>query len=297
MYDTIIIGCGPAGLTAALYLARANKKVLVLEHDTIGGQIASSPLVENYPGYKAISGSTLTGNMFEQIISLGVAFEIEEVTSIVDGPTKKVITDYNTYETKTIIIATGSIYRRLGLPNEDKLIGKGIHFCVACDAPFYKNKDVAVIGGGNSAVINALSLAEVANHVTVIQNIDKLTSEANLTSKLLSQKNVSIIYNAKVTDILGDKELTGITISTDNQEQKLTISGMFLAIGLVPATKSVKDIIALDSNGYIISTDCQTNIPGIFVAGDCRTKQFRQLTTATSDGTTSALLAVSYLNK
>src|SRR5574344_2366792 len=197
MYDIIIIGSGPAGLTAAIYALRANKKVLVLEKETVGGLITSSPLIENYPGYRKISGMELMNNLYDQVIDLGGEIELEEVETIENGTTKTVITDQDKYKTKAVIIATGSRPRLLGLPREDEFIGNGISFCVACDGAFYKNKDVAVIGGGNSAVINALSLAEVANHVTVVHNIDKLTSEANLTSKLLSQKNVSIIYNAK----------------------------------------------------------------------------------------------------
>ena len=292
MYDTIIIGCGPAGMTAALYLARANKKVLILEKEAIGGEIASSPMVENYPGYLGISGSELTAHMFDQIEALGVDFQT--VLRIKDGPLKEVITDTHTYETKTIILATGARYRLLGLPNETNLIGNGIHFCVACDGAFYKNKIVAVIGGGNSAITNALALADVCKKVYLIQNLDHLTGEATLQTKITSMTNVTVMTNAVVTKINATNELTSIII---NHKDELTIDGMFIAIGLVPQTEAFRDVITTDQNGYFISNDCQTNIPGIYVAGDARTKNFRQLTTATNDGTIAALEAINYLTK
>ena len=185
IYDTIIIGGGPAGLASALYLLRDGRKVLIIEKETVGGTAASTPLIENYPGIKAISGSDLTSAMFDQIDELGVDFEIEEVTDIkVDGDIKEVITEDNTYKAKTIIIASGSSYRTLGLPNEKELIGHGIHFCVACDGPFFKDKDIAIVGGGNSACINAYSMSNIAKHVTILQNLDHLTCEQDLANKL-----------------------------------------------------------------------------------------------------------------
>ena len=292
MYDAIIIGCGPAGMTSAIYLARQNKKVLILEKETIGGQISSSPLVENYPGYKAISGSELSNNMFDQVMDLGVDFELEEVLKIEDGKVKKVITDSNTYETKTVIIATGCKYRLLGLENETNLIGKGIHFCVSCDGAFYKGKTVAVIGGGNSAVINALSLSEICKKVYVIQNLDDLSSEKNIADKLREKSNVEIITSSVVTKINGEDSLKSIEI---NNNKTIELDGMFISIGMVPQNSFVKDIIKMDKYNYVDSSDCRTNIDGIFVAGDLRTKPYRQVTTAVNDGTIAANLVIDYL--
>ena len=296
MYDVIIIGAGPAGLTSAIYAARANKKVLVLEKETIGGQMSSAPLIENYPGYTAIAGSELGNNMYEQVINLGVDLEIEEVVKVEDGEIKKVITEDNVYETKTVIIATGSKYRLLGLENEEELIGKGIHFCVACDGAFYKDREVAVIGGGNSAVINALALSDICKKVYIIQNLEYLTAEGALISKLEKKENIEVILNAKVTKLIGEDELEKIEYETNNKKENLKIDGMFISIGLTPQNEIVKDILKVNKYGYIESDNCITNVPGIFVAGDCRDKEIRQVTVATSDGTIAAMKANNYLD-
>lgn len=290
MYDTIIIGCGPAGLTSAIYLLRQGKKVLILEKETIGGQISSSPLVENYPGYKAISGAELANNMYEQAMALGADIELEEVIKINEN--KEVITTDNKYQAKTIIIATGCKYRLLGLENEEDLIGKGIHFCVSCDGAFYKDKTVAVIGGGNSAIINSLSLSEICKKVIVIQNMDKLTCEKSLEDQLRSKENVEIILSSRVSKINGIDNLESIEI---NDKDTIKIDGMFISIGLIPQNDFIKDLITLDERNYVLSGDCKTNIEGIFVAGDLRTKRYRQVTTAVSDGTIAANLALEYM--
>ena len=297
MYDCIIIGAGIAGMTASIYLKRANKKVLIIEKETIGGQIASSPLVSNYPGFTNISGPELVSNIYDQVVNLDIPLEIEEVKSIVDGKVKKVITDYNTYETKTIIIATGAKYRRLNLPNEEILIGNGIHFCVTCDGAFYKNKTVAVIGGGNTALINALALSDICNTVYLVQNLKDLTGEIVLQEKIKAKENIKVLTSSVVKKINGEEALESITIEKENNEETLKLHGMFISIGLVPQNEIFKDIIKLDKNNYISSVDCKTNINGIFVSGDCRTKEFRQLTTASSDGTISALYVIDYLNR
>lgn len=294
MYDVIIIGCGPAGMTAALYLLRANKKVLILEKETIGGQISSSPLVENYPGVSSISGSELSNNMYEQIVNLGVEIELEEVVKIEPGNVKKVITTDNTYETKSVIIATGNKFRLLGLPNEEDLIGSGIHFCVSCDGAFYKDKVVAVIGGGNTAIINATYLSDICKKVYVIQRINMLTAELSLQDRLKKRDNVEIILSREVKKINGTDSLESIVLD-DGKEIKL--DGMFIAIGQVPQNDFVKDIINLDERNYIDSDDAKTNQEGIFVAGDCRKKKYRQLTTACNDGTNAALDTIDYLEK
>lgn len=297
MFDVIIVGAGPCGMTAAIYLKRANKNVLVLEKEGIGGQIASSLLVENYPGYKAISGAELSNNMYEQVTNLGVDVELEEVLSIKKDKTFTVVTDSNTYEAKAVIIATGAKYRLLGLENETNLIGSGIHFCVACDGAFYKGKEVAVIGGGNSAAINALTLSDICKKVYVIQNLDDLTCEDKMKQELSQKDNVEIICNALVSKLNGEDELNSIEITKDNKNETINIDGMFIAIGQVPESSLVKDMLKLDDYNYIITNECEASVEGLFVSGDCRSKKVRQLTTAVNDGTLAATLAINYLNK
>lgn len=298
MYDTIIVGCGFAGMTAAVYLARANKKVLMLEKEGIGGQIASSPKVENYPGFQSISGMDLANDLYEQVINLGVDVELEEVTKIIPGKIKKVVTTDQEYQAKTIILATGSKYRRLNLEGEEDLIGNGISFCVSCDGAFYKDKVVAVIGGGNSATINAISLSELCQKVYIIQNLSDLTCEEKMKTDLLEKNNVEMIYRATVRKLKHDENgLTGIEILENGKPRTISLDGMFISIGQEPATEEFKDVIKISSDGYFVSTDTTTDQEGIFVAGDCRTKKIKQLTIATADGTQSALAAIDYLTK
>ena len=296
MYDSIIIGAGPAGMTAAIYLARANKKVLIIEKETIGGQISSSPLVENYPGYEGISGSVLANNMYNQVDKLGVDIELDEVTDIIPGELHTVKTLDNEFKARTVIIATGVKYRLLGLENEIELIGNGIHFCVSCDGAFYKGKHVAVIGGGNTGIINAIALADMCEKVYLIQDKDKLTGEKILQDKLKQKVNVEVITNSVVSKIIGDDKLEKIIIKNGKKENEIIVDGMFISIGLMPQSDFLKGIIDLDKFNYAVSFDTKTKIDGIFVAGDIRTKPFRQITTAVNDGTTSALYALEYLD-
>ena len=296
MYDSIIIGAGHAGMTAAIYLARANKKVLIIEKETIGGQISSSPLVENYPGYEGISGSVLANNMYNQVDKLGVDIELDEVTDIIPGELHTVKTLDNEFKARTVIIATGVKYRLLGLENEIELIGNGIHFCVSCDGAFYKGKHVAVIGGGNTGIINALALADMCEKVYLIQDKDKLTGEKILQDKLKQKVNVEVITNSVVSKIIGDDKLEKIIIKNGKKENEIVVDGMFISIGLMPQSDFLKGIIDLDKFNYAVSFDTKTKIDGIFVAGDIRTKPFRQITTAVNDGTTSALYALEYLD-
>ena len=296
MYDSIIIGAGPAGMTAAIYLARANKKVLIIEKETIGGQISSSPLVENYPGYEGISGSVLANNMYNQVDKLGVDIELDEVTDIIPGELHTVKTLDNEFKARTVIIATGVKYRLLGLENEIELIGNGIHFCVSCDGAFYKGKHVAVIGGGNTGIINAIALADMCEKVYLIQDKDKLTGEKILQDKLKQKVNVEVITNSVVSKIIGDDKLEKIIIKNGKKENEIVVDGMFISIGLMPQSDFLKGIIDLDKFNYAVSFDTKTKINGIFVAGDIRTKPFRQITTAVNDGTTSALYALEYLD-
>ena len=295
MYDVIIIGGGPAGLTAGIYTLRANLKTLIIEKETIGGQISSSPLVENYPGFLSITGAELSNNLYEQIDKLNGEIELEEVLEIIPGEIKKVITDYNTYEAKSIIIATGAKYRLLGLDNEENLIGKGIHFCTSCDGAFYKNKEVAVIGGANTAVTNALYLSNICKKVYLICRKDKLKCEKTLISEIEKINNIEIIYNATVEKIYGNDNLEKIKIQIEDNYKEINLDGMFISIGLDAQSDLAKSIIPLNEEKYIISNECKTLVDGIFVAGDCREKKVRQLTTAVNDGAISANLVIDYL--
>lgn len=296
MYDIIIIGCGPAGMTAAIYAARAGKKVLILEKETIGGQMASAPLIENYPGYTSIPGNELSNHMFEQIMNLGVEIELERVTKIKNDTIKQVVTEDNIYKTRSIIIATGSKYRVLNLENETNLIGRGIHFCVSCDGAFYKNKEVAVIGGGNSAIINAITLSGICSKVYVIHHSKSLAAEDILITKLNHQKNIQVMLESEVIAVNGKIDLESITIQTPNGQHEIKLDGIFLSIGLDPQNDIAKDILPLDKKGYICSVDGTTPASGIFVAGDCRKKIARQVAIATSDGAIAALQAITFLN-
>ena len=296
MCDCIIIGAGPAGLTAAIYLLRENKKIKIFEKESIGGKIASSARVENYPGFKSISGATLADSLYEQVTNLGGEIDIEEVKSIKDGKIKEVVTDEGVYQTKAIIIATGTHYNTLNLDNEQNFLGNGISFCTVCDGAFYKDKVVAVIGGANSAIINAIYLSSIAKTVYLIVRSDTLKGEASVIDELLEKDNIKVLYESNVIKYLGDDVLTGIVIKNKGGEKTLDVSGVFMSIGQIPETKEFSNLVELDSNNYIKSNEeCITNIPGIFVAGDVRKKHVRQLTTAMNDGTIAALNVIDYL--
>ncbi|MBO5913277.1 MAG: FAD-dependent oxidoreductase [Clostridia bacterium] len=301
MYDIVIIGAGPAGLTAAVYARRANKSVLILDKAGFGGQIMSSPKVENYPGFESISGSELADKMTEQVLSQGAEVEIENALEIKDnGATKVVVTeDGNEYECKSVIIAAGAEHRHLGLDNEDRFIGDGISFCAVCDGAFYANKTVALIGGGNSALQEAILLSETSKKVYVIQNLDFLTGEQRLQEILAKRGNVEVILGTTVAAINDTPEFSGITLkkAADGTETNLPLDGMFVAIGLVPENDAFKNVADLDGNGYIDADEkCLTKTPGVFVAGDCRQKAVRQVTTATADGAVAAINACRYID-
>lgn len=299
MYDIVIIGAGPAGLTAAIYALREEKKVVILEKETIGGKITSSSKVENYPGFKSISGMDFANNLYEQVIDLGGEINIEEVLSIENGKVKKVITDENTYETKSIIIASGSKYKTLNLDNEEELIGNGISFCTVCDGSFYKNKNVCVVGGANSALNSVLYLSKLCNKVYLVVRGPKLKGDKKVIDNVLSLSNVEVLYNTTVNKyILDNDELAAIKVKSDESEKRLDVEGVFLAIGQSPEIDYLNDLIKVDENNYVLaSEDCITNIDGIFVAGDVRKKEVRQLTTAVSDGTNAAINAINYLKE
>jgi len=299
MYDIIIIGGGPAGLTAAIYALRANKTVLVLEKGSFGGQITYSPKVENIPGFVSVTGNEFAEKLVEQALELGAEIEPTEVFSVKDGEVKTVVTEDGDYEAKAVIIATGAKHRLLGIENEENLIGNGISFCAVCDGAFYKDEEVAVIGGGNSALQEAILLSDVASKVYVVQNLDFLTGEKKLAEQLYAKENVEIITGSVVKEIIGDDELESIVITktADGEDRKIDVKGMFVAIGLIPQNASFSDVIGLDSYGYADADEsCTTNTAGIFVAGDCRKKKIRQVATACSDGAIAALAACDYVD-
>lgn len=288
MYDSIIIGGGIAGLTAAIYLRRANKKVLVLESNVCGGQIVNAKDVENYPGLKSISGYELSENMKNQVLDLGAEIRYETVIRVDED--KNVYTSDNTYKAKTVIIAVGSKNRKLKIENEDKFIGKGISYCSSCDGNFFKGKNVAVIGGGDSALDDVLYLSSIANHVYSIVRGDSFKGEEAEFDEINNKDNVTIKYNSSVTKIIGDDKLEKIVI---NDQEEIEVDGLFIAIGREPNTHIFKNITQINENGYIITNnEVKTDINGIYVAGDVRDKVLRQLTTAASDGALAATYAI-----
>lgn len=298
MYDIIIIGGGPAGLTAALYARRANKSVLVIEKATFGGQITFSPKVENIPGFLSLSGNEFAEKLIEQVLEQGAEVEMAEVTGITKNDTFTVHTDSGDFEGKTVIIATGAKHRLLGLDREEQFIGEGISFCAVCDGAFYEGKTVAVIGGGNSALQEAILLSDLARKVYVVQNLDVLTGEQKLQEQLRTKDNVEIILGTVVKELVGDNELVGIKVESNcGQTDTLDIDGMFVAIGLIPQNEPFAEHIALNNWGYAESgEDCKTNCDGIFVAGDCRSKRIRQVATAAADGAIAALAACDFID-
>ncbi len=303
MHDIIVIGAGPAGLTAAIYALRANKSVLILEKSSFGGQMTFSPKIENYPGFVSVSGTELADALVEQALAQGAEVELEEVESIslTEDGLKKVVTDSGEHFAKAVIIATGAKHRLLGVPGETDLIGNGISFCAVCDGAFHAGKKVAVIGGGNSALQEATLLSELCESVTVIQNLDNFTGESRLAEALMAKPNVSAIFGTVVTEFIGENgELTGLVAKrvADGVETKLDFEGVFVAIGLAPDTQIAEGLAERDKWGYIVSDEkCLTETEGLFVAGDCRRKGVRQIATAIADGATAALAAVAFLDK
>jgi thioredoxin reductase (NADPH) len=301
MHDIIVVGSGPAGLTASIYARRANKSVLILEKGIFGGQVTFSPCIENYPGYIKMSGNEFADKLIDQAVTLGADIEMETVKEIVDnGDTKVVKTNLSEHTAKAVIIATGCKHRQIGLPNENALIGNGISFCATCDGAFFKNKTVAVLGGGNSALQEAILLSDLCSKVYVIQNLDFLTGEDKLCKILENKSNVEIIYGTIITELIGEDELKSIVLKNekDGSVANLDVDGLFIAIGLVPDNESFSNIANLNNQGYFDSDEtCSTKTKGIFTAGDCRNKSVRQITTAVADGAVAALAAVKYIDE
>ncbi|MBO7250012.1 MAG: FAD-dependent oxidoreductase [Clostridia bacterium] len=300
MHDIIIIGAGPAGLTAALYALRADKSVLVLEKETFGGQITFSPNVENYPSVIQMSGNEFAEKLLDQVMHHGADIELAKAEQIVkqDGY-HTVVTDHGSFDGKAVIIATGSRHRHLGIDRELEFIGEGVSYCAVCDGAFYNGREVAVIGGGNTALQEAVMLSEYCTKVYVIQNLSTMTGEGRLVSKLSTRENVSFIFNSVVTELIGDSKLSAIKIhnTETNEDKEIALDGIFVAIGQVPENENFANVVKLNDWGYIDSGEsCTTETDGIFVAGDCRSKMIRQITTAVSDGSIAALAACRYVD-
>ena len=302
MYDIIIVGGGPAGLTAAVYALRAGKNVVVIEKNGFGGQIAYSPKVENIPGTQQISGSQFAEQLVEQAMNLGADVELETVTEVrKDGDIFHVCTEEgSTFEGKTVILAVGVKHRMLGLPGEHELVGNGLSFCAVCDGAFYTGQEVAMIGGGNSALQEALLLSEVCKKVTVVQNLADFTGEKKLSEALLEKDNVTALFNTVVIGyIVTDGVLSGLQLrnTETGEETSISVDGAFLAVGLVPENDAFAHLAQLNDWGYFDSgEDCCTVTPGVFVAGDCRSKRIRQVVTASADGAVAAMAACRYLD-
>ena len=303
MTDIIIIGGGPAGLTAAIYALRAGTSVLVVEKNGFGGQIAYSPKVENIPGTIQISGAEFADHLVEQAMNLGADVELENVVSAekADGIFRITTEDGNVFEGRSLILAVGVRHRMLGLPGEAELIGKGISFCAVCDGAFYAGQEVVMVGGGNSALQEALLLSEVCSKVTIVQNLPFFTGEQKLAAALREKDNVTVHFSTLVTGYeTRDGSLSGVRVRSEETGAETTIpaDGAFLAVGLVPENDAFAHLAQLDSRGYFASgEDCATFTDGVFVAGDCRSKVIRQVVTASADGAVAAMAACRYLEQ
>jgi len=301
MYDIIIVGAGPSGMTAGIYASIARKKILILEKSVYGGQIVSADKIKNYPGFEEISGYEYATKLYNQLKNFNPDIKFEEVLQIKNhNDYKEITTNKNTYKSKSVIIATGSKNRKLGLNNEERLIGKGISYCATCDGIFYKDKIVAITGGGNNAIDDALYLSNLVKKIYIIYRQKDFKLDSINLDKLKEKENVEFIMNSNIIDIKGNEKLETITIKNNetNKETNINIDGLFIAIGHIPVSSMCKNLINTDDTGYILAKeDCMTNIEGIFAAGDIRIKEVRQLTTACSDGTTAALNACKYVSK
>lgn len=299
IYDIVIIGGGCAGLTAAIYARRAEKSVLVLEKNAFGGQIVYSPEVENFPGFIKISGLEFSDRLYSQARGLGTEFEIDNAVKILtDGEYKTVITDYGKYKCRAVIIAAGLTHRRLGLENEERLAGHGISYCAVCDGAFFKGKDVAVCGGGNTAVTDALFLSDICRSVTVIHRRSEFRADPVLSEKLRKKNNIRYEFDSEITELAGEQGLQKITVlnKRTGESRDISVEALFVAIGFLPQNDICKNTAELDDGGFIkAGEDCVTSCSGIFAAGDCRTKALRQLTTAAADGAAAAYAACKFI--
>ncbi|MBK6089347.1 NAD(P)/FAD-dependent oxidoreductase [Ruminococcus difficilis] len=299
MYDIIVIGAGPAGMTAAIYARRAAKTVLVLEALSYGGQIINTPDIENYPAAAHVSGFDFATGVYNQAKELGAEFKFEKALEIENRAEDKLVrTKKNEYAARAVIIATGSENRKLGVENEDKLVGRGISYCATCDGAFYRKKKVAVVGGGNTALEDALYLAEVAEKVYLIHRRDSFRGEEATAALLRERENVELVLNSTVKQLHFEKKLNAVTVAgKSGAERTLEVDGLFVAVGRIPENQNFASVIELDGSGYAVAgEDCRTKTEGIFVAGDNRQKEVRQLVTAAADGAVAATAAVNYIN-
>lgn len=307
MYDSdvIIIGAGTAGLTGAIYCLRAGKSVLVLEEKMYGGQIINTPGIENYPGFKSISGYEFATNLYNQAVELGMEYKNEKVLQLGtetsaedDSVCRTVVTDKGVYKSKAVIIASGAKNRPLGLEREQELTGRGISYCATCDGAFFRGKDVAVVGGGNTALEDSLFLSNYCRKVYVIHRRDEFRGDRREAERLMKRENIEVLFSSAVTELIGENMLSGIRVKSleDGSERIVDVNGLFVAIGQMPDNERYKDIVKLDEKGYIVAgEDCRTGTAGVFAAGDCRTKEVRQLVTAAGDGAVAALSACSII--
>lgn len=297
MYDVIIIGGGPAGLSAAIYTARALKKTLIIEEANFGGQITQAVEVENYPGYENISGMELGQKMFDQATHLGAESIYGTVSKIKkEKDNFQVTVGTKKYQSKVVIYGAGASPRKLGIKEENKYLGSGLSYCATCDGAFFKGKTVCVVGGGNTAIDDAIYLANICEKVYLIHRRDTFRAEPIKVNTLKERKNIEFITNAKVLEIQGENKVDKIVLSKENKEESIATDGVFVAIGHVPNTDLVKELVPLNDNGYIITNhELETSLPGFYAVGDVREKQVRQLTTATNDGTIAAISACEYL--
>lgn len=300
--DIVVIGAGIAGMTAAVYAVRAGKRVTVLECEGFGGQIASSPRVENYPGIAGISGADLSDAMYKQASDLGVEFAFAQAQSVApqaDGGFV-VESDAGTYACRSVILATGAHHRGLGLPKEKELTGRGVAYCAVCDGAFYRDGKTAVVGGGSAALQSAEYLCGVCKEVVLIHRRDEFRGEAALAKRVCANPNLTLMLDSNVVEYLGDDKLTGIVVENKKTgvRTEVAVDGLFLAVGQQPANERFAPLVELDASGYVLAgEDCRTNVPGLFAAGDCRVKSVRQLTTAAADGTVAALAACTWVDE
>lgn len=297
MQDILIIGAGIAGMTAAIYARRANLSVLVLDKSFYGGQLIYTPEIENYPGIPKVSGVDLAMNIYNQATALGAEMLFEEIESVsLDGKVKSITTASGTHEAKAIILANGADRRKLGCPGEEKFSGRGVSYCAICDGALYKNKVVSIVGGGNTALEDALFLSNNCEKVYLIHRRDSFRGDKILVKSVLARENIEIIYNSHVEEIFGETGVTSIRVRTGEDSRTLDVSAVFVAIGLEPKNTMFPGI-ALDEFGYVrAGEDCLTNLEGVYVAGDTRTKPVRQLVTAAADGAVAASEAGKYIN-
>ncbi|MCI5927119.1 MAG: thioredoxin-disulfide reductase [Pseudoflavonifractor capillosus] len=297
MYDIIIIGAGPAGLTAAIYAKRAGYSALLLEGGTPGGQAATTPDIENWPGSKQVSGPDFAMNLYEQAQALGTDIRFERVASLADNGTHKTVTTGgNTYEGRTVIIANGVRRRKLEVPGEERLAGRGVSYCATCDGNFFRGRDTAVVGGGNTALEDALFLANICPNVYLVHRRDTFKAERHLIDALAAAPNIHVLLSHKVVEVQGEQAVTSLLVEGPDGRRSLPVAGVFAAVGLAPDNQVFSPPLELNEAGYIIAgEDTRTNVPGIFAAGDTRVKDLRQLVTAAADGASAASQAGRYL--